>query len=135
MQTHKWNIDEIPSAYTKPMNSWKSQNFNFVYYSDIEAYNYLLKHFGQYYADIFDSIAFGAFKTDFFRYCWIYIEGGIYVDTDTFCLIDIDKWLEEYKDVDVILTRDDQQTNVLFIKLLYIVKNHTTYYLKHVLKL
>ena len=49
MQTHKWNINEIPSEYIKPINSWKSQNFNYIY-SNTDAYNYLLKHFGQYYA-------------------------------------------------------------------------------------
>jgi hypothetical protein len=111
MQTHKWKINEIPPEYIKPINSWKSQNFNYVYYSNIDAYNYLLKHFGKHYADIFDNINIGAYKADFFRYCWIYIEGGIYADTDSLCLIDIEKWLEEYKDVDVILTRDDP-TNI-----------------------
>jgi hypothetical protein len=107
MQTHKWNINEIPSAYIIPMNSWKSQNFNYIYYNNIDAYNYILKHFGKDYANIFDTINIGAFKADFFRYCWIYIEGGIYADTDSLCLINLEKWLEEYKDVDVILTRDD----------------------------
>jgi mannosyltransferase OCH1-like enzyme len=107
MQTHKWNINEVPPEYIKPINSWKSQNFNYVYYSNIDAYNYLLKHFGKHYADIFDTINIGAFKADFFRYCWIYTEGGIYADADSMCLMDIEKWLEEYKDVDVILTRDD----------------------------
>jgi hypothetical protein len=107
MQTHKFNNNEVPSIYIKPINSWKSQNFNYIYYSNEDAYIYILENFGKDYADIFDTINIGAFKADFFRYCWIYIEGGIYADTDTVCLIDLEKWLEEYKDVDIILTRDD----------------------------
>ena len=107
MQTHKFNNNEVPSIYINPINSWKSQNFNYIYYSNDDAYKYLLENFGKYYADIFDTINIGAFKADFFRYCWLYIEGGIYADTDTMCLIDLEKWLEDYKHVDIILTRDD----------------------------
>lgn len=114
MQTHKFNANEIPLEYMKPIISWKSQNFNYVYYSNINVYNYLLQNFGEKHTAIFDTINIGAFKADFFRYCWIYNEGCIYADTDTLCLINIQQWLEEYKDVDIILTRDDPSNKQAF---------------------
>ena len=49
-----------------------------------------------------------AFKSDFFRLCWLYQHGGVYADVDTVCVSpNLRQWLDAYQDVDIILTRDD----------------------------
>jgi mannosyltransferase OCH1-like enzyme len=115
MQTHKYKENNVPPEFKRAMMSWIDQKaFNYKYFDDDQAYNYLLKHFGERHARIFKDINIGAFKSDFFRYCWIYNEGGIYADLDTVCLTDLDMWLRKHHDVDIILTRDDPSNSMAF---------------------
>lgn len=38
----------------------------------------------------------GGEKSDLWRYCVIYLKGGIYVDSDTYCNIPLDKWIKHH---------------------------------------
>jgi len=42
------------------------------------------------------SFANGGEKADFWRYCVIYLFGGLYTDADTYCNIKIDDWISHY---------------------------------------
>jgi hypothetical protein len=108
IQTHKYPINEVPRGFIGAMQSWSFQpGVEYIYMNNGDCYKYLLYKFGQEHANVYNSITIGAFKADFFRYCWIYKEGGIYADLDTFCLVKLRKWLSQYKDIDIILARDD----------------------------
>lgn len=49
-------------------------------YDDNECRAFLLNHFGKTYADKFDYMTLGCHKADFFRYAYLYVHGGIYLD-------------------------------------------------------
>lgn len=124
MQTHKYKEEEIPDAEKGAMKSWKNQlNFNYFYITNDDSYQYLLDNFDDTIAETFKSINIGAYKADFFRYCWIYKNGGIYADTDTICLINLNEWLKDYEDIDIIITKDEPNPVKAFYQAFIYSKN------------
>ena len=42
------------------------------------------------------SLTNGGEKSDFWRYCIIYLFGGVYVDADIYCNVELDKWVKHH---------------------------------------
>jgi mannosyltransferase OCH1-like enzyme len=51
-----------------------------VYFDNDECRDFILKHFGNNVLQAFDALLPGSYKADLFRYCILYINGGIYGD-------------------------------------------------------
>lgn len=76
----------------------QNPNFKLEYYSDKEAKNFIKKNFNKEVVWAFDKLKPGAYKADLFRYCILYIKGGIYSDlTDDF-LIPLEEIINFKKD-------------------------------------
>jgi mannosyltransferase OCH1-like enzyme len=58
----------------------------------------------------FDYILPGAIKADFFRYCYLYIKGGIYIDSKVICNISFNKLINENDEL--ILCLDDAPRSI-----------------------
>jgi mannosyltransferase OCH1-like enzyme len=56
--------------------------YEYVFYDDEDCKKFLSKYLGQRYSNAFDKIKPGAFKGDYFRYAYLYIKGGVYLDMD-----------------------------------------------------
>ena len=93
---HKVYIEHsmtIPKPLPKPIqearDSWKIMNpeYTIKYYSGKDCEDYLWKHFGQRHLKAFRKLKPYALKSDLFRYCLLYIEGGVYTDWKTVCHI------------------------------------------------
>lgn len=56
--------------------------FQYRYFSDTKCIEFLTKHYGNDYKNKFLEMKLGAHKADFFRYCYLYIHGGVYMDVD-----------------------------------------------------
>ena len=54
--------------------------FEFFLYDDQMCRNFIQRHFGPNEVYAFDSLIPGAYKADLWRYCVLYIYGGIYMD-------------------------------------------------------
>ena len=70
-----------------PNKVWKNLNFfgkgyKILFFSDEDCINYLDRNFGKKFSKKFQDIKLGAHKADFFRYCILLNEGGIYLDID-----------------------------------------------------
>jgi len=65
--------------------AWSPQ-YTFHYYNDTEAKEYMRTRCPQY-ADAYDCMVPGAYKSDIFRYCVLYNEGGMYLDNDLVVLV------------------------------------------------
>ena len=68
----------------KNVENLKKLNPEYQYklYDDSDCREFLLKNFGDNYANAFDVLVPGAFKCDFWRYAVLYVNGGVYLDMD-----------------------------------------------------
>lgn len=76
--------NNLPGEIKIVMNHNKRvcKNFEFIFYDDNDCDIFIKTHFPIDIYNAYKSIndVYGAMKADFFRYCVLYIEGGIYLD-------------------------------------------------------
>jgi mannosyltransferase OCH1-like enzyme len=87
-QTHK----SMEYIKTKPeilnaVNSWKKyeDEFNYYFYDDNQIEQFIKDNFNEDTYKAYVKLPMAVMKADLWRYCIIYINGGIYADTDTVC--------------------------------------------------
>ena len=81
-----------------------AEGYEHIIYSDEDCINFLNKHYNKQFSRLFRKIKRGPHKADFFRYCLLYISGGIYLDIKT----------ELIKPVNEIFTTNDTYTVIDF---------------------
>lgn len=88
-------------------------NYRFVLYDDNDIYNFIITYsedntYNQYLLKIYNSLAIGASKADFWRYLILYKHGGIYLDIDSIIIKSLDELLELMgEDTKGIITREN----------------------------
>ena len=77
--THK------PVGMAKACESWKVNNpdYKYIFYDAQQRIDFIKQNFQRPVLTAYSDIIPGAFKADLFRYCVLYIKGGIYADSDT----------------------------------------------------
>lgn len=72
----------------KNIKIWRDQNPEYDYrlYDNNDCIRYLTKYFSPQHVQTFHAIKVGAGKADFFRYCVVFREGGIYSDIDMYSI-------------------------------------------------
>jgi hypothetical protein len=82
MQTNR--ADQIPNDMRKNFQSLIDMNpeYDHHYFSDRRIRDFIQQHFDNKTLAAFDAVLPGAYKSDLFRYCFLYIKGGIYLDAD-----------------------------------------------------
>lgn len=77
-----WYSTELPELLQTNVNLLKEQNpeFEFYLYDDNHCREFIQNHFDISVVNAFDKLIPGAYKADLFRYCILYIQGGIYID-------------------------------------------------------
>ena len=55
--------------------------YSYIYLDDKEAADFISKNFDSRVLDAYNKLKPGAFKADLFRCCWLYKNGGVYIDT------------------------------------------------------
>jgi mannosyltransferase OCH1-like enzyme len=103
--------------------TWKHFNPSYTYtlFDDVECTNMIREHFDTRVLEAYKNIKPGAFRADLWRYCELYINGGVYSDIDTVCIGSID---------DVILsdatfiTPIDIRDKELFNAFIAVIKKH-----------
>ena len=93
-----WMTSELSPELKKIRDSWiiKNPGYSYKLYNDLEADNFILEHFGDTVHKCYRKIIPGAFKADLWRYCVLYVYGGIYADLDTICMNNLDSFIREY---------------------------------------
>lgn len=80
-----WFEAVTPEKYpnmSRLIESWKKSGWEYNFYDDTAAGEFLSLHFPPEVREAYDAITPGAFKADLFRYCVLLIKGGIYSDMD-----------------------------------------------------
>jgi hypothetical protein len=92
-----WFEDVTPEKYpnmSRLIESFKQSGWNYNFYTDEEAQNFLSTHFPPEVRQAYDALRPGAFKADLFRYCALLIHGGVYADMDIMLEANLDLAVE-----------------------------------------
>lgn len=84
---HYWNSSDIPEKMKNAIESLRNDNpeFNYYLYNEQTAREFIRLNFKKRILDAFDKVIPQSFKADIFRYCVIYVLGGIYLDVKYIC--------------------------------------------------
>ena len=83
-----WNTLEMPPKMQQSVNKLKSGHPEFIHYlyDDKMCREFIQTHFDKNVVKAFDTLRPGAYKADLWRYCVLYIKGGIYLDIKYECV-------------------------------------------------
>jgi len=83
-----WETKDLEPEFQKIVDTWKINNPEYEYYlfDKEERVQFLKDNFDKSVLDTYNSIVPGANKADLYRYCYLYIHGGVYVDVDSLCI-------------------------------------------------
>jgi hypothetical protein len=95
MQTH-YDLGSVPAKVAAQFERL-APDFERVLFEDGEAASFIRKHYSEDMAAVFENFSTGAFKADFFRYCYLYIEGGVYLDIKTELVVPLHDIYEELR--------------------------------------
>lgn len=104
-----WNTKLLPIHMKKNYQLLKKQNpqFEFYLFDDEECFEFIQKYFDTSVTDAFKRLIPGAYKADLWRYCVLYIYGGIYLDMKMKCVGDF-RLIELTKQEHYVKDRDSE---------------------------
>ena len=100
-----WETSTPPFKMSQAIESWKQKNPTWEHklFTAEDRVNFIKKNFSKEVLDAYHTLVPGAFKADLWRYCVLFIEGGVYVDADMICEVPLDEWINS----DLVVVRDD----------------------------
>lgn len=83
-----WFTKELPQKMKENTEKLRNDNPEFEYnlFDDQDCRNFIKEYFSEDVLNAFDSLIPGAYKADLWRYCVLYINGGIYLDIKYRCI-------------------------------------------------
>jgi mannosyltransferase OCH1-like enzyme len=92
-----WHTHNIPIDMSSNISNLLKINpeFNYHLYSDEECADFILKNFDEDVLYSFNTLIPGAYKSDLWRYCILFIKGGVYLDIKFYSNIPIISLLNE----------------------------------------
>jgi mannosyltransferase OCH1-like enzyme len=90
---------ELPENMKKNLeeNIQNNPEFKFDLYDNEMCRTFISKHFDENIVNVFDGLKPGAYKADLFRYCILYINGGVYMDIKLKLHVKIEYLINKYK--------------------------------------
>jgi mannosyltransferase OCH1-like enzyme len=73
---------KIPEKVFENIKKYAS-DFKHVIFDDEDCINFIKEHYPEEVLEAFNRLSIGAHKADLFRYCYLYINGGLYADIKT----------------------------------------------------
>ena len=97
-------IFQTHSAPTAHMRTWKARNprHAYTFFDDNMCMKFMEKHMEPEVVQAYRRLAPGAARADLWRYCALYVHGGVYIDADCVCLVPLEQWLPREKCVAVV---------------------------------
>lgn len=102
-----FETDEVTDGMWNAIQSWRNSNpeYEHYFFDADDRLAFIKQNFDQEVVNAYLDLIPGAFKADLWRYCVLYIEGGVYADADMICTNPLINWIEPHDDL--IITRDD----------------------------
>lgn len=97
-QTFKNN--NVPVGMYNAAMSWVNNNpdYEYCFADDEDCHSLIKENFDHDVLRAFEQLEAGAFKADLWRYCALYVHGGVYADLDTFCTYPLQKIIDTNDD-------------------------------------
>jgi len=78
-----WEVRQVSPKMYHAIQSWKILNpdWNYYFFSQHERREFIKQNFSIRILNAYDTLIPGAYKADLWRYCVLYMQGGIYADT------------------------------------------------------
>ncbi len=79
------DLDRLPQDVRACMDSWKSLEkfgYDIQIFDEDDAREFIRLHLGSRFANAFGKCYHPSMKSDYFRYSYIFVEGGFYIDAD-----------------------------------------------------
>lgn len=99
---------QLYSLYTDLVN--KNPSFRVYFFDDHHCVQFLQRYFPSIVLESFSMLKPGAFRADLFRYCFLYVYGGFYIDVNKQLLRPLDDCIPT--DTDMVLIRDINQNDI-----------------------
>lgn len=96
IQTDRLN----PPDYLVKMNMRLSEDWKYEFYSDEDALNFMINNPIEEFSEastVFKSFKSGPHKSDFFRYYYLYLRGGVYIDSDFLLKVNLNDIVKDYE--------------------------------------
>lgn len=77
-----WDDEKIPGDVQKVMDSWSATNIQKTIFNQKSALRFIEENFEHSYVSAFQRCLHPAMRADYFRLCYLYLNGGIYIDAD-----------------------------------------------------
>ena len=102
-----WHTKNLPPLMNLAVEKLKKRHprFEHFLFDDNDCRNFIQSNFGGEVLHAFDSLIPGAYKADLWRYCILYINGGIYVDIK-YCCVNHFRFIELTESEHWVLDRD-----------------------------
>lgn len=101
-------------------------DYNYEFYTEKESIDFINKHFGEDYTKAYIKLYYGAFRADFFRYCYLYVKGGFWIDVFMELNYPLDELLDkDYNFITCLDLRDKNNVNELPMLYKICLKNFT----------
>jgi len=96
MQTYS-SKENLTEEMIASIEAWKNLNQDWKHemYYDNDCISFIENHFNNDVLYAFNKIKPGAGKADLFRYCYLYIKGGVYTDMDNIPIAPLNKIIKE----------------------------------------
>lgn len=123
---------EIPLGMHKAMKQLRKDNpeYEYYYYDNVDRRDFIKKHFDGRVLHAYDSLVPGAFRADLFRYCFVYIRGGVYIDSG---MVSIKPLRELIRSDDKLVLAEDDSHGRVCNGFLAAIPKHPLF--KHAIKL
>ena len=114
-----WETNKVSLGMYDAVHTWidKNPDWEYHFFDKDDRRNFIKDNFPKKVLAAYDALIPGAYKADLWRYCVLYINGGVYCDIKQELLIDLNKVI--FSDIEFLSIKDRNRTNNEFAGYIY----------------
>lgn len=92
-----WKTKSLDPRMQAAVQSWIDLNPEYEHqlFDNEDCRNFIAEYFSDRVLNAYDNLRPGAYKADLWRYCFLLVHGGVYVDIDTTCLMPLEAMIKD----------------------------------------
>ena len=100
------NDDIVGEMHSRTVLNLKLLNaeYEYAFFDAPARRKFISQNFHEVVLEVYDGLVSGAFKADVFRYCWLYVNGGVYIDCKMINRVPLRNFIKD--DDEIFLCRD-----------------------------